>query len=182
MSRPLRVAVVVAGYGAAIAAAVVAAWMYNARVAALPYDTSGGMYAAGEAMYSLGAFLVVALVPTLLALWFLRSHEKFWNLVAVASLVFAVAGLLAVLTPLVTRSTGHFALALIGLLALAAARDAALVGGVRRVCLPRTDPRGPPQAALRGGNRAPDRRLRASTLVRAGVTAVSGTGTNRYLA
>src|SRR6266446_3836403 len=42
MSRPLRVAVVVAGYGAAIAAAVVAAWMYNARVAALPYDTSGG--------------------------------------------------------------------------------------------------------------------------------------------
>jgi hypothetical protein len=58
-------------------------------------------------------------VPTLLALWFLRSHERFWNLVAVASLVFAVAGLLAVLTPLVTRSTGHFALALIGLLALA---------------------------------------------------------------
>ena len=77
------------------------------------------MYAAGEAMYSLGAFLVVALVPTLLALWFLRGHEKFWNLVAVVSLVFAVAGLLAVLTPLVTRSTGHFALALIGLLALA---------------------------------------------------------------
>src|SRR5258706_118204 len=119
MSRAMQVAVVLAGYGAAIAAAVVAAWMYNARVAALPYDTSGGMYAAGEAMYSLGAFLVVALVPTLLALWFLRGHEKFWNLVAVVSLVFAVAGLLAVLTPLVTRSTGRFALALIGLLALA---------------------------------------------------------------
>jgi hypothetical protein len=119
MSRPLQVAVVVAGYGAAIAAAVAAAWMYNARVAALPYDTSGGMYAAGEGMYSLGAFLVVALVPTLLALWFLRGHEKFWNRVAVASLAFAVAGLLAVLTPLVTRSTGHVALALLGLLGLA---------------------------------------------------------------
>ena len=119
MSRWAQIGVVVAGYGAAMAAAAVAAAMYNARVSTLPYDTSGGMYAAGESMYSLAAFLVVALVPTLLALWFLRGHQKFWNGVALASIAFAAAGLLAVLTPLVTRSTASIALALVGLLALA---------------------------------------------------------------
>ena len=96
MGRAARIAVVVAGYAAAIGAAAIAAWAYNWRVAAFPYDTSGGMYAGGEMMCSLAAFLCVALVPTLLALWFLRGNEKFWNVVAVASLAFAVVGLLAV--------------------------------------------------------------------------------------
>jgi hypothetical protein len=119
MNRWAQIGVVVAGYAAAVAAAVAAAAVYDARVSALPYDTSGGMYAGGEMLSSLAAFLLVALVPTALALWFLRRHERFWNVVGVASLAFAVAGLLAVLSPLVTRSTGGVALALIGLLALA---------------------------------------------------------------
>ena len=120
MSSPARIATVVAGYGMAIIAAVVAAWMYDARVAALPYDTSGGMCAGGEMMTSLGAFLLVASIPTLLALWFLRGNERVWNAIAVASVAFASAGLVAVLMPLVTRSaSGHLALVLLGLLALA---------------------------------------------------------------
>jgi len=119
MSARAQIAAVVAGYGIAIAAGVVAAWMYDARVAALPYDTSGGMYAGGEMMSSLGAFLVVSLLPTLLALWFLRNNEKFWNAIAVAAVAFACAGLVAVLMPLVTRSTGGIALALLSLLGLA---------------------------------------------------------------
>jgi hypothetical protein len=119
MSRWVQIGVVVAGYGAAIAVAIVATWIYDARISALPYDTSGGMYAGGEAIYSLAVFLAVALVPTSLALWFLRRHEKFWNAIAVTSLAFAGAGLLAVLTPLATRSTRSIALSLVGLLALA---------------------------------------------------------------
>ena len=119
MGRAARIAVVLAGYAAAIGVAAIAAWAYNRRVAAFPYDTSGGMYAGGEMMYSLAAFFCVALVPTLLALWFLRGNEKFWNVVAVASLAFAIAGLLAVLTPLVTTSTRNAALALLGLFGLA---------------------------------------------------------------
>jgi len=119
MSRLAKVGLVIGGYVAAIVAGVVAAGLYNARVATLPYDTSGGMYAAGESMYSLAAFLVVALVPTLLGLWFLRGHERFWNAVAVASLAFAAAGLLAVLTPLVFRNaTTNTTLLLVELLAL----------------------------------------------------------------
>src|SRR5437773_10083939 len=105
MSRLTKVGVVIAGYVAALIAGSVGALLYNARVATLPYDTSGGMYAGGEMLSSLAAFLVVALVPTLLALWFLRRHERFWDAVAVTSLTFAGAGLLAVLVPLVFHRT-----------------------------------------------------------------------------
>jgi hypothetical protein len=57
------------------------------------------MYAAGEMMAALAAFLPVALVPTLLALWFLRDHRRVWTAVALASLAFAFAGLAGVLMP-----------------------------------------------------------------------------------
>jgi len=105
MSRWAKFGIVTAGYGAAIVAGWLASWQYNARVAGLPYDTSGGMYAAGEAMYSTAAFLVVALVPTLLLLWFLRHHEGFWNTMSVASLAFAGVGLVAVFSPLLFPTT-----------------------------------------------------------------------------
>jgi hypothetical protein len=59
-------------------------------------------------------------VPTLLGLWFLRGSLKLWRLVAVASLAFASAGLLAVLATLVARDTpGHPALMLVELFGLA---------------------------------------------------------------
>ena len=120
MSRVAKVGVVVGGYGAAILAGFVAGWFYNWRVAALPYDTSGGMYAAGEMTSSLGAFRVVALVPTLLMLWFLRRHEGFWNAMAVASLAFAAVGLVAVLSPLVfTPPPQHVGSLVVELLRLA---------------------------------------------------------------
>jgi hypothetical protein len=82
---------------------MIAARIYDARAAESPYDTSGGMYAGGEAMTALGAFLFVALLPTLLALWFLRGNTKFWNAVAILSLVFAVSGLVAVLVSIATH-------------------------------------------------------------------------------
>ena len=116
MSRSAKVGLVVGGYVAAILAGGVAAWLYDVRVAALPYDTSGGMYAAGQMMSSVAAFLVVSLIRTLLALWFLRRHERFWNTVGVLSVAFAAAGLLAVL--LLRTATPRGALALVGLLGL----------------------------------------------------------------
>jgi hypothetical protein len=120
MGRAAKVGIVVGGYVAAIVAGIAAGWFYDWRVSKLPYDTSGGMYAAGETLQSLAAFLVVALVPTLLGLWFIRAHTGFWKQVANASLVFAVAGLIAVLTPLVTHAqTSNVALMLVELFALA---------------------------------------------------------------
>ena len=120
MSSRAQIALVIAGYGAAIVAGIVAGRIYDAQVAALPYDTSGGMYAGGEALTSLGVFAIAALFPTLLTLWFLRRNERLWNAIAVAAMAFAAAGLVAVLAPLLTPSEPrHVALALLSLFALA---------------------------------------------------------------
>jgi hypothetical protein len=43
------------------------------------------------------------MVPTLLALWFVRRNRRLWLAIAVGSLAFACAGLLAVLSPLVVH-------------------------------------------------------------------------------
>jgi hypothetical protein len=107
VNRWTKAGIVVAGYVLAIVAGGVAGHLYNVRVAALPYDTSGGMYAGGEMMAELGTFLVAALVPTLLLLWFVRPHAGFWRGVAVASLGFAGVGLVAVLLPLIQKTQPH---------------------------------------------------------------------------
>jgi len=103
MNRITRVSIVVGGYVAAIVAAVVAAWLYDVRMSRMPYDTSGGMYAGGQMLTSLAAFLAVALVPTLAGLWFLRRHRGLWNGIAISAIAFAGVGLVAVLLPLSTR-------------------------------------------------------------------------------
>src|SRR5262245_1945344 len=120
MKAMTKVGMVAAGYVAAVAAGGVAGVLYNARMAVQPYDTSGGMYAGGELLTELAAFLPIALVTTLLALWFLRHHRGLWTAVALASLAFALAGLAGVLMP----RCGHdgpttIATALLALLGLA---------------------------------------------------------------
>ena len=120
MSRAAKVGLVCAGYALALVAGGVAGQMYNAEVSKLPYDTSGGMYAGGEMMTQLAAFLVVALVPTVLALWFLRGNRRLWQAIAMSSLGFAAVGLLAVLLSLVVREPfGNPVLMLLSLLGLA---------------------------------------------------------------
>ena len=120
MSRWAKAALVCAGYLLALVAGGVASYMYNARVSALPYDTSGGMYAAGEFMSGLSAFFMVALMPTLLMLWFLRRNWKLWQAIALASFGFASVGLLAVLMPLVIhQSFSNPLIAVFSLLGLA---------------------------------------------------------------
>lgn len=52
LGRSARIATVAGGYALAFAASWGAAWAYDVRMAAMPYDTSGGMYAAGESLAS----------------------------------------------------------------------------------------------------------------------------------
>jgi hypothetical protein len=54
-----RIGIVVVGYGIAVAAGALSGAAYDARVAKLPYDTSGGMYAGGQMLASLGVFALV---------------------------------------------------------------------------------------------------------------------------
>ena len=114
---------IVAGYVAALAAGAAAGWMYDWRMSRMPYDTSGGMYAGGEALTSLAAFLCVALVPTLLALWWMRRNRTFWNLTAAASIAFASVGVIAVVAfklgdSSMTRNIAFVVLSVFGLLQL----------------------------------------------------------------
>jgi hypothetical protein len=119
MRTRTKIVLVIGGYIAALGAAVAAGWLYDLRVSKLPYDTSGGMYAGGQLLQSLGAFLVVAIVPTVLGLSFVRRHTGLWNGLAIASVAFAAVGLIAVLSPLVTRTrTGSVPVLLFDLLAL----------------------------------------------------------------
>jgi len=103
MTRTAKTAIVIGGYAAAIAAGVLAGQLYDWEMARKPYDTSGGMYAGGEMLQSLAAFLLVSLVPTGLWLWFLRRHIGFWNGLAMVSVAFAAAGVVAVLLQVVMR-------------------------------------------------------------------------------
>ena len=120
MKPVAKVALVCAGYVLAFVAAGVASLVYNARVSALPYDTSGGMYAGGELLFSMAVFLGVALVPTLLALWFLRGQRRLWWAISLGSLGFAAAGLLAVLAPVLEHGAPRNpAMVLVDLLGLA---------------------------------------------------------------
>jgi len=97
LGRPAKTGMVAGGYLLATFAAWVAAVAYDARMAAMPYDTSGGMYAAGQSMSAVGTFLLVALAPTVLALWFLRSHRGTWLVLGGGALAFAGGGLAAML-------------------------------------------------------------------------------------
>jgi hypothetical protein len=105
MNRWIKLAIVLGGYVLAFVAAGLAGYLYDRRMAEMPYDTSGGMYAAGEGMAWLGTFLVVALVPTLMGLWFMRRNTKFWTTIAVGGLGFAGVGLLSVLVMMTMHDT-----------------------------------------------------------------------------
>lgn len=108
MRTRTKMGIVAGGYLLAAGAGMGAGALYDARMAAMPYDTSGGMYAAGESMAAFAAFFVVALLPTAAALWFLRGNHRFWQAVAVASFAFAGLGLIAALATMAARGTpGH---------------------------------------------------------------------------
>ena len=84
MNRTTKVAVVLIGYALAVVAAVIAGYAYEAAVNKPGADTSGGMYAFGSAM--------AALVPTGLALWFIRTSEPAWRVLSRLGLAFAITG------------------------------------------------------------------------------------------
>jgi len=99
MNRWAKLGIVLAGYVLAMAASVVAVLIYDTRFTPQDNQTMGGMIAGGEMIYGSAVFLLVSLVPTGLALWFLRQSRVFWTLFAALVLAFAVGGLGAVLAP-----------------------------------------------------------------------------------
>ncbi len=95
MKTPGRVGVVLAGY----AAAFLAAWGATALSAAFTRgpeaQASAGMFAFGDALLFLGVLLLLALVPTVLALRWLRPVPWFWGGLALLALALAASDVVA---------------------------------------------------------------------------------------
>jgi len=103
MSRWAKLGLVLAGYALAFAASSIAVAIYDRRFSPADNQAMGGMIAGGEMMYGFAVFALVSLVPTGLALWFLRGSRKFWSPFTAVGLAFAIAGLAAVLIFLAAR-------------------------------------------------------------------------------
>jgi hypothetical protein len=98
MSRRYKLGVVLGGYAAALLVACAATYVRAAIEARIdPVQASGGMQAFGDSLLFVGLFGFLALIPTALALYFLRPFEKFWTVFSVASLAIAATGPVAVL-------------------------------------------------------------------------------------
>jgi hypothetical protein len=93
MTRLSRVGLVFAGYDMALLVAIAA--FYFLSWLRMHQDTSGGMQAFGDSLLIIGLFGILALVPTALAFYFLRSSGMFWTVLSIASLALAATGAVA---------------------------------------------------------------------------------------
>jgi hypothetical protein len=96
----MKVGIVFAGYCLALIASVAFVAIYDAHFTAADNQTSGGMIAGAELIYGTGIFLLVALAPTGLALWFVRKSRWVWPWFTGLGIAFAILGLPAVLLTL----------------------------------------------------------------------------------
>jgi hypothetical protein len=103
MKLSMKVGIVLAGYVLAFIASVATVTIYDSHFTAADNQAMGGMIAGAELMYGTGMFLLVALAPTLLALWFMRKSRPAWSWFTGFGLAFAIVGLAAVFSTLAIR-------------------------------------------------------------------------------
>ena len=106
MKRWMRIGIVLTGYGLAFMASVAFVAIYDRHFTAADTQTSGGMISGAEWIYVTGIFLLVALAPTSLALWFMRKSGQVWAWFRGFGLAFALLGLPAVLLTLIIKAGG----------------------------------------------------------------------------
>jgi hypothetical protein len=106
MNGLVKSGAVVAGYVIAVLAASAAVAVRVAHTSGPDSQASAGMYAFGDGLLFLAVFGVVAILPTGLALFFLRPYRVFWIVLSIVALVLAATGLLAAI---VYVSASHWA-------------------------------------------------------------------------
>jgi hypothetical protein len=94
MNAPLKVGLVVGGYGLAFVFAFGVVAIYAAYING-PNMWSPGMYAFGDGLLFVAVFAVAAILPTGAALFFLRSSRLFWISLSVMAPATAATGLAA---------------------------------------------------------------------------------------
>jgi hypothetical protein len=90
MKALVKIGTVLAGYVAAVLVANAAVAVRFAHTCGTDAQASPGMYAFGEGLLFIAVFGAVALVPTGLALWFLRPFRWFWVSLSITAV--AIAG------------------------------------------------------------------------------------------
>jgi hypothetical protein len=130
MSRLYKLLVILAGYAAALLVSFAAFYVWR-KINPSP-DASGGMQAFGDSLGFLGLFGLLALIPTALALFFLRPFEKFWTAFSIACLALAATGPVAAL--MMSRTPSSSSAALIGLFGLLKVLGAPLFGLAFLLC------------------------------------------------
>lgn len=129
--------VVAGGYAAAFALASVAVYL---RIKGYENDpaaqASQGMYAAGDTMLFVFVFGMASLLPTGLALYYLRTAQRFWSVIAACGLALAATGVVAAMLYWAERLQPQWASVLSGWPALAVLRTlgAPLVAAALIVC------------------------------------------------
>lgn len=106
MNRWAKTGVVIGGYLLALVAGCGAMAGYQQRFSPADLQAMGGMIAGGEMLFGGAVLALVALVPTALALWFLRRRRGLWSALSLAGLAFAALGLAAAVMVLATRGSG----------------------------------------------------------------------------
>ena len=107
---PAKLGMVLGGYALAILFAFCVVVIYISQTSGPERDASAGMYAFGDALLFIAVFGVVSIVPTGLALAFLRQSSTFWVVCCIVALLVACTSLvtvgLNVLEPMVALSPG----------------------------------------------------------------------------
>ena len=139
-----KVALVVAGYVVAVLVAAGVVAVYVSLTDGPDRQASSGMYAFGDSLLFLAVFGVVGAVPTGAGLFYLRPCRRFWPVLAVAALVIAATGALALVDYLATgtdRSLLPAVWSAFGVLRILVAPLLALGFGLATVFAPSRSPR-----------------------------------------
>jgi len=94
MKKMTKIGLVLAGFGLAFVGACLAAFLDDLATTQFQAQ-SGGMVAGGEMILFIGVFAFLSVFSIGLALFFLRSDEKFWNLFSLFAIGLALTGPLA---------------------------------------------------------------------------------------
>lgn len=104
MKTATKIAIVLCGYALACVIAIVVVHIYVIATAGPDRATYDAMFAFGDLMLFLGVLGVASIVPSALALWFLRGWRPFWVALSVAAVASAALGIAALVPWL-----GHYA-------------------------------------------------------------------------
>jgi hypothetical protein len=97
VNKSVKIGIIVVGYILACVGAYVATYIQELTTRGTDAQASQGMFAFGQSILFLFVFGGLALIPTVLAFYFLRSSEKFWNGFAALCLAFSITGLIVVI-------------------------------------------------------------------------------------